>query len=200
MRPGLPPESGAPKQIEHGTVFGDFAGSDQYGEDDAGLAAVYDVVGLVAELTYGRCQTISYIGVASGSVLEALESEVLFLGPLLKDRSCLPTLEIQSLPAELLRRRSSSSAVGRLRTTPSSSTSASSTSWGSSESFWCRTSSSLKRSLRWASTNHLGARESTAASASTLVASKNSSLPPTIPASTHISTILAKKFRKTSRP
>ena len=36
------------------------------------------------------------MGVASGSVLEALESEVLFLGPLLKDLSCLPFLEIQA--------------------------------------------------------------------------------------------------------
>ena len=40
------------------------------------------------------------MGVASGSVLEALESEVLFLGPLLKDLSCLPPLEIQSSLAE----------------------------------------------------------------------------------------------------
>src|SRR5215207_9351477 len=77
------------------------------------------------------------MGVASGSVLEALESAVLFLGPLLKDLSCLPPLEIQSSPAELLRRRSSSPAVGRLRTTPSSSNSASSVSWGSCASFWC---------------------------------------------------------------
>ena len=34
------------------------------------------------------------MGVASGSVLLALKSEVLFLGPLLKERFCLPLLEI----------------------------------------------------------------------------------------------------------
>src|SRR3712207_4354816 len=54
------------------------------------------------------------MGVASGSVLEALESEVLFLGPLLKDLSCLPLLEIQSSLVELLRRMSLFPAVGRL--------------------------------------------------------------------------------------
>jgi hypothetical protein len=62
-----------------------------------------------------------FMGVASGLVLEALESEVLFLGPLLKDLSCVPLLEIQSSLAELLRRRSSFPAVGRLSTDSSSS-------------------------------------------------------------------------------
>ncbi len=66
------------------------------------------------------------MGVASGSVLEALESEVLFLGPLLKDLSCLPLLEIleiQSSLAQLLRMRSSFPAVGRLWMDSSSSNS-----------------------------------------------------------------------------
>src|SRR5215207_6224776 len=37
------------------------------------------------------------IGVASGSVLLTLKSEVLLRGPELKERSCLPAREIQSL-------------------------------------------------------------------------------------------------------
>ena len=49
VRPDLPPKGGAPQQIKHGAVLSDFSRSDQYGEDDTGFAAIYDVVGLVAE-------------------------------------------------------------------------------------------------------------------------------------------------------
>src|SRR3954453_22604680 len=54
------------------------------------------------------------IGVASGSVLLTLKSEVLLRGPELKERSCLPALEIQSLLPAFAAISVSSAVVGRL--------------------------------------------------------------------------------------
>ncbi len=60
--------------------------------------------------------------------------------------------------------------------------------------------SALKSSVRCASTKNLGAIDSSEALASTLVASKYSSLPHTSPASMHLSTITSKNRRKISNP
>jgi hypothetical protein len=46
--PQLPPEGTTEEQVEHGAVLADFAWGDQHGEDDARLASVHYVVGLVA--------------------------------------------------------------------------------------------------------------------------------------------------------
>ena len=64
VRPQLPAEADPPQQIEHRLVLHDVGRRDQRGEDDAALAAVDDVVVVVAQA--GRPQ--SRIGEASGSV------------------------------------------------------------------------------------------------------------------------------------
>jgi hypothetical protein len=50
LRMELPPEAGAPEQVEHRRILGDLEGRDQDIEDDAGLAAVHHVVGVVAKM------------------------------------------------------------------------------------------------------------------------------------------------------
>jgi hypothetical protein len=69
-----PAEDGAPQEVEHGTVLGDLRGCDQSIEDDPGLTPVHDVVDLVAEPALPDLAQV--IGVASGSVFDARESEV----------------------------------------------------------------------------------------------------------------------------
>src|SRR5215204_2908572 len=46
----LPPEAGAPEQVEHRRIFRNLKGRDQSIEDDPRLAAVHDVVVVVAEV------------------------------------------------------------------------------------------------------------------------------------------------------
>ena len=48
--PQFPAEARPPEQVEHGFVFGDFGGSHQHPQDDAGLAAIDDILRLVAQM------------------------------------------------------------------------------------------------------------------------------------------------------
>jgi len=131
------------------------------------------------------------IGVASGSVVLTLKSEVLWRGPELKERSCSPAREIQSLFPAFATISVLSSKVGRA--------SGSVPADGSVALAWVIKDSS-NSPLRCVSTKNLEARLSMSALALTFVESKNSSFPRTNPASKHISTILSKKALKISRP
>src|SRR5215212_3939753 len=52
----VPPEGGAPKEVEHGSVLAYLRGSDQDIEDHTRFATVHDVVGLVAEFGLALAQ------------------------------------------------------------------------------------------------------------------------------------------------
>ena len=120
-----------------------------------------------------------------------LKSEVLLRGPELKERSCLPAREIQSLFLAFAVVSLSSSEVGKVKRSVSA---------DGSVMLSSVIEDSSNNPLRCVSTRNLEARLSMSAFAFTLVESKNSSSPRTKPASMHICTILSKKPLKASRP
>ena len=71
-RPQLAPEADPPEQVAHRHVLHHVGRRDQGGEDDAGLAAVDDVVVVVAQAVPVPVR----IGVASGSVVLTRQSLV----------------------------------------------------------------------------------------------------------------------------
>jgi hypothetical protein len=123
--PDLPPEGAVPEQIEHGAVLSHFARGDQYGEDDAGLAAIYDVVGLVAELAgasrppHGGSVRVGLGGPGVGGSFSGAAAK----GPILRAAPGDPVFARRVAPKEVLV-SCRVPAVGRLSIDSSSSNSA----------------------------------------------------------------------------
>src|SRR5215210_4407465 len=123
------------------------------------------------------------MGVASGSVMLTKRSAVLLRDPELKERSCLPSREIQSSLRALFSLRLSSPAVGSASATDAQGLGGGDVTKSSIS--WLPVFS--KSSLRWFCAMDRERRLSASALALTLVESKYSSSPHTSPASKHSS-------------